>query len=214
MPFSSKAQQGYLHSHPEILGSKIHEWDKATAGRHLPEHVKVYDKGGKVTKAYQSPKPDSAGLHPQYGGAVEEGHDTRPLPMITPRESFTPTPKAGFKLYDKGGLVTPQKDNPMAGMFDQITKGGDKPKKEIHKMEITKSHNGKHIVTHKHHHPEHHPDETHVMNDMSALHSHLEDHAGTPNDGEAAPAAPSAGGPAQMTAAPSPMAAGPAPAGM
>jgi hypothetical protein len=80
----------------------------------------------------------------------------------------------------------------------------EKPKKEIKEMVHTKSANGKHIVTHKHHHPEHHPDETHVMSDMAELHSHMEDHAGTPNDGEAAPAE-GAAAPAPMTAAPSPM---------
>jgi len=76
-----------------------------------------------------------------------------------------------------------------------------KPKKEIKEMTVTKSHNGKHIVTHKHHHPMHHPDETHVMSDMGGLHSHMEDHAGTPNEGETAPG----GGDqmAQLTAAPS-----------
>lgn len=155
MPFKSLAQEGFLHAHPEKLGKAgLKEWDAATKGKHLPEHVKT---------------------------------------------------------YDRGGLVSPQKDNSMAGMFDQITKGGEKPKKEIHKMEITKSHNGKHIVTHKHHHPEHHPDETHVMNDMAALHSHMDDHAGTPNEGEAAPA-DGAAAPAPMTAAPSPAAAPAAPA--
>ncbi len=97
--------------------------------------------------------------------------------------------------------------------FEKILSGERKPKKEIREMSITKSHNGKHIVTHKHHHPEHHPDETHVMDNMAALQGHMEDHAGTPNEGEAAPASPDAGGPAQMTAAPSPMPA-PAPAGM
>jgi hypothetical protein len=41
MPFDSKAQQGYLHAHPEILGKeKLHEFDEATKGMHnLPEHV-------------------------------------------------------------------------------------------------------------------------------------------------------------------------------
>jgi hypothetical protein len=42
MPFESKAQQGYLHAHPEILGKKgLHEWDEATKGKFdtLPEHV-------------------------------------------------------------------------------------------------------------------------------------------------------------------------------
>ena len=42
MPFESKAQQGYMHAHPEILGKKgLHEWDEATKGKFksLPEHV-------------------------------------------------------------------------------------------------------------------------------------------------------------------------------
>ena len=39
-PFASLAQAGYMHSHPEILGSKIKEWDAATKGKHLPKHVK------------------------------------------------------------------------------------------------------------------------------------------------------------------------------
>lgn len=87
--------------------------------------------------------------------------------------------------------------------YEKITKGDVKPKKEISDMHIKMSHNGKHIVTHKHHHPEHHPDETHVMGNMADLHSHMEDHLGTPNAGEAAPTGDSA--PAPMTAAPSPM---------
>jgi hypothetical protein len=42
MPFESKAQQGYLHAHPEKLGAaKLAEFDAATKGmHHLPEHVK------------------------------------------------------------------------------------------------------------------------------------------------------------------------------
>ena len=41
MPFVSKAQQGYLHAHPEILGAaKLKEFDQATKGKHnLPEHA-------------------------------------------------------------------------------------------------------------------------------------------------------------------------------
>jgi len=42
MPFESKAQQGYMHAHPEILGKKgLHEWDEATKGKYqdLPQHV-------------------------------------------------------------------------------------------------------------------------------------------------------------------------------
>ena len=41
MPFVSKAQQGYLHAHPEVLGKKkLAEFDAATKGMHnLPYHV-------------------------------------------------------------------------------------------------------------------------------------------------------------------------------
>ncbi len=104
----------------------------------------------------------------------------------------------------------------MDSIKDKMTEalGGSakKPKKEIKEMHIRKTANGKHIVTHKHHHPEHHPDEEHSMEDMGALHQHMEDHAGTPNEGEGAESAAPAGA-AQMTAAPSPAAPAPA-AGM
>jgi hypothetical protein len=86
-------------------------------------------------------------------------------------------------LYDKGGKV--------ATPYDMIT-GGKKPKKEIKEMVHSKTHNGKHVVTHKHHSPAHHPDETHMFNDMNEVKDHMDAHdAGT---GDAAP----------MTAAPSP----------
>lgn len=40
-PFASLAQEGYMHSHPEILGKKgLAEWDSATKGKKLPEKVK------------------------------------------------------------------------------------------------------------------------------------------------------------------------------
>jgi hypothetical protein len=40
-PFASIAQAGYMHSHPEILGSKgLAEWDKASKDMSLPKHVK------------------------------------------------------------------------------------------------------------------------------------------------------------------------------
>lgn len=39
MPFASKAQQRFLHAHPEKVGgvSKLKEWDAATDFKHLPE---------------------------------------------------------------------------------------------------------------------------------------------------------------------------------
>ena len=40
-PFASLAQEGFLHAHPEKLGKAgLKEWDAATKGKHLPEHVK------------------------------------------------------------------------------------------------------------------------------------------------------------------------------
>jgi hypothetical protein len=40
-PFASLAQEGYLHSHPAILGKAgLKEWDASTKGRSLPTHVK------------------------------------------------------------------------------------------------------------------------------------------------------------------------------
>lgn len=78
-----------------------------------------------------------------------------------------------------------------------ITKGDKAPKKEISHMIHKKSHNGKHLVTHVHHHPEHHRDELHAFNTMDELHDHMQQHE------------TGADGAAPMTAAPSPM---PAPA--
>lgn len=40
-PFASIAQAGYMHSHPNILGKAgLAEWDKASKGKSLPQHVK------------------------------------------------------------------------------------------------------------------------------------------------------------------------------
>lgn len=40
-PFASLAQEGYMHSHPEILGKKgLAEWDSATKGKSLPKKVR------------------------------------------------------------------------------------------------------------------------------------------------------------------------------
>ena len=116
-------------------------------------------------------------------------------------------PKTGPAILHEGEAVTP-KDKNMADIKDKMlaSLSGDdkKPKKEIKEMHVRKTANGKHIVKHVHHHPEHHPDEEHAMDDMSALHQHMDDHAGEPNEGEAAPAG---GAPTPMTAAPSPAAA-------
>jgi hypothetical protein len=84
-------------------------------------------------------------------------------------------------------------------IYNLITRGEKKPKKEIREIRTRKTHDGKYIHTHLHHHPDVHPDEEHVSSDMSDLHDHFENHAGTPNEGEAeTPNLP------QLTAAPTP----------
>lgn len=116
-------------------------------------------------------------------------------------------PKTGIYKLHEGEAVIP-KDKNMDSMKDKMmdSLGGDKkPKKEIKEMVHSKSHNGHHIVVHKHHHPEHHPDETHTLDDMAALHAHMDQHAGEPNEGEGPESAPQGGAAAPMTAAPSPM---------
>jgi hypothetical protein len=41
MPFVSKAQRGYMHANPEVLGKKaLAEWDHASKDQHVPDHVK------------------------------------------------------------------------------------------------------------------------------------------------------------------------------
>jgi hypothetical protein len=40
MPFVSEAQRGYMHAHPEVLGkTALKEWDQASKGQQVPEHV-------------------------------------------------------------------------------------------------------------------------------------------------------------------------------
>jgi hypothetical protein len=40
-PFASLAQAGMMHANPSILGAtKLKEWDKASKGRKIPQHVK------------------------------------------------------------------------------------------------------------------------------------------------------------------------------
>jgi hypothetical protein len=88
---------------------------------------------------------------------------------------------------DKGEAVITKKDNPMAqGDWRDAVKGKDrKPPKHIKRMIHEKTDNGKHIVTHEHHHPEHHRDEKHAFDNFSDVLDHMQKHAGPANDGEA-----------------------------
>jgi len=99
----------------------------------------------------------------------------------------------GVDCYDKGGKV--------GSIYDVLKdKGAKGPKKEIKSMTHTKTHNGKHVITHKHHAPFDGPehDETHMHGSMADVHKHMDTHNAEPAEGAAAPEAP------QMTASPSP----------
>ena len=40
-PFASRAQAAYLNIHKDVLGpTRLKEWNDASKGKHLPEHVK------------------------------------------------------------------------------------------------------------------------------------------------------------------------------
>lgn len=145
MPFKSLAQEGFLHEHPEKLGKKgLAEWDAATKGKHLPEHVKKFT----------------------------HGTDYVPHDMLA--------------HLDKGEAVIPKKDNPMAhgDWREAVTGKGRKPPKHIKRMIHEKTDNGKHLVTHEHHHPEHHRDEKHAFDHFSDVLDHMQKHAGDANEGE------------------------------
>jgi len=155
--------------------------------------------------------PDKLAPKARYGDRGREQRiDTRS--MIKPLGSFkkgtSHVPKTGIYKLHEGESVIPKEKN-MDSIKDKMTEalgGSDKkPKKEIKEMVHSKSHNGHHIIVHKHHHPEHHPDETHTLDDMAALHAHMDQHAGEPNEGEGPESAPQGGAAAPMTAAPSPM---------
>jgi hypothetical protein len=159
-----------------------------------------------------SPK-DRVAPKARYGARPGEKRiDTKPMtqPLGSFEKGTSHVPKTGIYKLHEGEAVIP-KDKNMDSMKDKMmdSLGGEKkPKKEIKEMIHRKTTNGKHVIVHKHHHPEHHPDEEHAMENMAEVHQHMEDHAGTPNDGEGAESAAPAGA-AQMTAAPSPA---PAPA--
>jgi hypothetical protein len=95
-------------------------------------------------------------------------------------------------------------------IYDVLRDKGPKgEKKSIKSMTHTKTHNGKHVITHHHHAPHDSSahDETHMLNDMGEVHAHMDTHNAPPDAQDNM----SAGAP-QMTAAPAPPPAGAAPA--
>lgn len=81
-------------------------------------------------------------------------------------------PSTGLAKLHKGEAVIPAEKNPM-NPFEGITKGDKKPPKKIAEIRSKKSHDGKIIHTHMHHHPQHHGDETYVSNNADEAAAHM-----------------------------------------
>jgi hypothetical protein len=126
--------------------------------------------------------------------AASDAQKAPPKPAMPSHKNGTDfVPHTGPALLHKGEAVLKKEDADkyreakMHGAYEGAAEelaGTQKPKKEIDHIKIRKAKSGGHIVTHKHTHPMH-PDEEHVVSNMEALHDHLEDHLGEPNDGEA-----------------------------
>lgn len=87
-----------------------------------------------------------------------------------------------------------------------------KPEKKIARIEHEKSHNGDHVFTHHHTHPEHYPKETHTKRGDDEMVAHMIANAGTPNPGEAEADAGQSGIPGEDASAAPAAGAAPAPA--
>ncbi len=125
--------------------------------------VPVYDKGGKVKKANLKDGKHQVAI-------LKEGER-----VLTEKQN---------KKYEKGGKV-------MATPYDMVSAPKKAPK-VVHHHEYSKTHNGKHVVTHKHHDPSH-KDETHMFDKFSDAAEHMNANPPQPEP-EAPAAAPAAGG--------------------
>jgi len=127
-----------------------------------------------------SPK-DRVGKGSYGSGPGEKRIDVRDMtkPLGTFHKGTNYVPKTGNYTLEKGEAVVPKEKNMVAGMYAKVLEGDKKPKKEIKSIRTHKSHDGKYIHTHEHHHPMHHPDETHVSNNMDEMKAHME--ANEPN---------------------------------
>jgi hypothetical protein len=154
-------------------GSKKGEKRLDTSYLDKPSAVKVYDKGGKVN--VNDGKHEVAIL--KHGERVLTQKQNEKYEKSNPAEDATE-----MKIYDQGGKV--------ATPYDMIT-GGKKAPKTIQKHEYSRTHNGKHVVTHKHHAADH-KDETHMFDKFSEAADHMNSNPPQPEP-EAATAAPAAG---------------------
>jgi hypothetical protein len=111
-------------------------------------------------------------------------------PLMGAMKEGTPhVEKTGAYLLHEGEAVIPKEKN-MDAVKDIL--GGHeahKPAKELHEIRTrkVKGHGGKTSYIHEHHftHPEHHKPEEHSSANQDEMMSHMMDHMGEPNPGEA-----------------------------
>lgn len=130
---------------------------------------------------------------------------TKPLTQYHKGTAYVP--KTGPAILKKGEAVIAAEHNPMnpENLYDKVPGMAPKPKKELSHMNIRKAKGG-HVVEHHFTHPADHKMQEHVMTNMADLHNHLEQHMGTPNQGEESVAAGAPG--AASADAPTPAVAG------
>lgn len=149
-----------------------------------PTAIKTYDKGGKVN--VHDGKHQLAIL--KDGERVLTEKQNKKYEKGEKPDKENPAEDAlEMKVYDNGGKV--------ATPFDMIS-GPKKAPKTIQKHEYSRTHNGRHVVTHKHHDPSH-KDETHMFEKFSDAADHMNANPPQPEPAEAGapPAAPAAPAP-------------------
>jgi hypothetical protein len=101
-------------------------------------------------------------------------------PLGSYKEGTSRVPKTGNYTLHEGEAVIPAEKNPMNASEAMAGISGKKaPRKALKSMHVTATDNKKHIVTHKHHHPEHHPDTTHAMDSPADVGAHIAANAGS-----------------------------------
>jgi hypothetical protein len=158
----------------------------------LGQSLPVFDKGGKVKKSKVN-----VGDGKHHVAILKEGER-----VLTEKQNKKYEKSEAFdkenpaedameaKIYDKGGKVT-------ATPYDMVSAPKKAPK-TIQKHEYHRTHNGKHVVTHKHHDPSH-KDEQHMFEKFSDAANHMEQNPPQPEQ-EMPEAAPAAGAPAAAAA--------------
>ncbi len=98
-------------------------------------------------------------------------------------------PKTGPAILHKGEAVLNKHEAEQHRIYKSTAEalggGQEKAKKEIKEIRTRKGHKSGYIHEHHHTAPEQHPMEEHVSPDQDAMVSHMMEHMGQPNPGEA-----------------------------